>query len=376
MGNDEYRIPFFVRAARNSPRSDIVFVASTTTYLAYANSRQAAELIYGATGDVSFLDEVYRTLLAHPEVGLSGYDIHADGTPRRYMSRLRPLIDMQPGVTKTWSFQADTLILAWLERSGYRFDVITDEDLHRDGAGALDGYRLAITGSHPEYASSRILDAFEAHLVAGGRLMYMGGNGFYMRVAFSDALPGAMEMRRVSQSLAGLWNEAPGQHYFSFTGELAGLWENLGRPLQAMAGVGFADLMTGTELTYELTSDARSPRAAFIMQGVEGPITNPYGTTYGLLCSDEFDRFDPQLGSPRHGLVIAKALRKPAVHPFDKDLCADMTFFETPGGGAVFATASISWSLGLNRNCRNNAIAQVTRNVVDRFLDSAAFKMR
>ncbi len=375
MDDHEYRIPFFVRAARDAKRNDIVFIAPTATYLAYANSRQAAELIHGATGDDSFLDEVYRTLRAHPELGLSGYDIHADGTPRRYMSRLRPLIDVQPGVNKAWSFQADTLILAWLERSGYAFDVITDDDLHREGPGALDGYRLAITGGHPEYVSTPMLDALERHVETGGRLIYMGGNGFYMRVAFSDAVPGAMEMRRVAQSLAGLWNEAPGQHHFSFTGELAGLWENLGRPLQALAGVGFADLMIGMDLTYEPTEAARSERAAFILRGVDGPVANAYGKTYGMLCSDEFDRFDPALGSPEHGLVVARAVRKAAVRSFEKDVAADMTFFETPSGGAVLSTASISWSLGLNHAGRDNAISRITRNVVDRFIDPAPFTM-
>ena len=36
-----------------------------------------------------------------------------------------------------------------------------------------------------------MLDALEEWQRNGGRLMYLGGNGFYWRVAFSDAWPGA-----------------------------------------------------------------------------------------------------------------------------------------------------------------------------------------
>jgi N,N-dimethylformamidase len=31
-----------------------------------------------------------------------------------------------------------------------------------------------MTGTHPEYASERMLDAYEAYVTGGGNLMYMG----------------------------------------------------------------------------------------------------------------------------------------------------------------------------------------------------------
>lgn len=371
----EYRIAFFVFPAKNVRQSDIVFVASTATYLAYANSAQAAELIYAATKDERVKDTVYRTLKAHPEYGCSLYDIHSDGTPRRYASRLRPLIDVQPGVRKAWSLQADTLVTAWLERSGYRFDVVTDDDLHENGPDILTGYRLIITGSHPEYMSLATREAFDAHLAQGGRLIYLGGNGFYLRVAFSDKVPGAMEMRRVSQALEGLWNEESGDHYFSFTGELAGLWKNLEYPSHRTVGVGFKNMMIGDSLSFKLTEAAHSPRAQFIFEEIDGPISNPFGELYGNLASDEFDRFDVRSGSPAHALVVATAIRQPAPFTFMESYQADMVFFETPSGGAVFSTGCISWGLGLNANGRDNDISRVTKNVIDRFIDPEHFSV-
>lgn len=262
---------------------------------------------------------------------------------------------------------------AWLERSGYAFDIVTDHDLHRDGGSALEGYRLVITGSHPEYMSLEIREAYDAHLAAGGRLVYLGGNGFYMRVAFSDKVDGAMEMRRVSQPLQGLWDEAPGNHYFSFTGELAGLWRNQHNPSNASVGVGFANIMLGTELTFERTEAAESPRASFLFEGTEGPIRNDFGKIYGMLGGDEFDRFDPDKGSPHHGLVVATAVALAAEHPLAEQYQADMTFFETPAGGAVLSVSCISWGLGLNGNGRDNQVSRVMKNLVDRFVADEPF---
>lgn len=372
-GEHDYRIPFFVRVGAASKRAPIAFIASTATYMAYANSVRTAELLYLATQDAGQLNEVFHTLKAHPEFGLSTYDTHSDGSGVRYSSRLRPLVDVQPGVSKTWAFQADLLVTAWLERSGYAFDVVTDEDLHRDGAAALAGYRLVMTGSHPEYMSLAMRQAFDGHLATGGRLIYLGGNGFYMRVAFSEAVPGVMEMRRVAQSLVGLWNEPPGEHYFSLTGELGGLWQNLHLPPQVSVGVGFANLLIGTSLCFEPTEAAASSRANFIFAGVDGAVHNDFGAIYGPLGSDEFDRWDPAQGSPCHALVVATAVRQKAGHPFEPHYQADMTFFETPNGGAVFSTACISWGLGLNRNDRVNDVSRVTANVIDRFVDPRPF---
>ena len=41
-----------------------------------------------------------------------------------------------------------------------------------------------MTGTHPEYHSTPMWDAMKAWIDRGGRLMYMGGNGWYWRIAF------------------------------------------------------------------------------------------------------------------------------------------------------------------------------------------------
>jgi N,N-dimethylformamidase len=54
---------------------------------------------------------------------------------------------------------------------------------------------------------------------------------------------------------------------------------------------------------------------------------------------------------------------------------ADMTFFETPGGGAVFSVGSIAWGASLPHNGYENNVARVSENVLRRFLADQPFLM-
>ncbi|HAF68893.1 MAG TPA: hypothetical protein DCL16_07200 [Acidimicrobiaceae bacterium] len=54
---------------------------------------------------------------------------------------------------------------------------------------------------------------------------------------------------------------------------------------------------------------------------------------------------------------------------------ADIVFFETPNGGAVFSVGSISWFGALARNGYDNDVARMTQNVLERFLDAEPFAL-
>ena len=126
-------------------------------------------------------------------------------------------------------FQADTHLLAWLEAKGYAFDLLTDEELHREGVAALEGYRTVMTTSHPEYHTAQTLDALEGYRDGGGRFLYMGGNGFYWRVALHEEAPGVIEIRRGEGGIRA-WAAEPGEYYNGFDGAYGGLWRRGGRP--------------------------------------------------------------------------------------------------------------------------------------------------
>ena len=50
----------------------------------------------------------------------------------------------------------------------------------------LNHYKALVLNTHPEYWTLQMFDRLEAYLAQGGRLLYLGGNGLYKRVAFID----------------------------------------------------------------------------------------------------------------------------------------------------------------------------------------------
>jgi N,N-dimethylformamidase len=377
------RTPFVVRPASTSAAAEVLFLVPTATYLAYANHRMTIE---GADffPARNRLRPEFQYLREHPEVGLSMYEYHPDGSGVMYSSMRRPVLNLKPGADG-WAFTADTNLVAFLEQSGRTYDVATDEDLHRDGAKLLQRYRVVMTGSHPEYWSTAMLDGLEQYLAHGGRFMYLGGNGFYWRVAFHPDHPGVMEVRRAEDGTRG-WIAEPGEYYHAWGGEYGGLWRRLGRAPNLLVGVGFAAQGFDRAAPYRRRIESFDSRAAWIFEGVESDdVIGDYGVGRGA-AGQEIDRYDDKLGSPSHAVILATAsdhseemLRTKeellATRPVVKDpkIRADMVFFETPAGGAVFSVGSIAWFGALSHHGWDNDICRITTNVLNRFADPTPF---
>ncbi len=382
---DEFILPLFVTPGATVKRAPVALLISTATYLSYANQRMSL------TPSAILRNPKPRNaadawLLAHPEVGLSQYEYHRDGSGVHFSSHLRPVVNLAPK-TLTWGFCADTNLTAWLEAIDQPFDIITDAELDKSGQGALTPYLVVITCSHPEYYSTRMRDGLESWLADdGGRLMYMGGNGFYWRVAFHPEKPAIMEVRRAEGGTRA-WMARPGEYNHQFTGEFGGLWRRIGKPPNELAGVGFAAQGFDGGTCYELQAAARDPRLTFMLHGLqEGERFGGYGTQGGGAAGEEIDRFDVNLGSPAHALVVASSVdHKPGmlrtveeVHMSappgaDHNVRADVVFFETASGGAVFSTGSISYAGALAHNQYDNDVALMTANTLQRFLDPTPF---
>ena len=169
----------------------------------------------------------------------STYNRHPDGTGISLSSLRRPVLTLRPGFltfndargSGLRHFSADSHLTDWLDAIGQGFDVITDHDLHREGAALLAPYRCVVTGSHPEYHTPQTLDALQAYIGGGGRLCYLGGNGFYWRIAVSASVPDVLEVRRAEGGIRA-WDAAPGEAYHQLDGGYGGLWRRLGRPPQ------------------------------------------------------------------------------------------------------------------------------------------------
>ena len=389
-GGAEFYTPFAVLPPADGPTAEVVFLLPTATYCAYANLRirltsQWNELIHGR---LTVLDDTDLLMLRFPEIGRSTYDSHTDGSTVVYSSMHRPVTNFRPK-GRIYKFCQDLLIVAWLEAEGVPFDVITDDDLDRLGVEAVAPYRTVITSSHPEYISTGIFDAVESYLRGGGRLMYIGGNGFWHRFAYHPSRPGVGEVRRTD--LPRLWISDVSQGHHSFTGEAGGTWIGLGRAPQLITGVGFVTQGFDECSYYRRTEASRDERASFIFEGVDDEIIGGFGLLQNGAAGYEIDRTDAGLGTPAHALVVASSENHsnlydlmvgaledtlPVTDPEAPDrIRADMLFFETPGGGAVFSVGSIAWSGSLSYNGYDNNTAAVSRNVLRRFLDPAPFEM-
>jgi len=379
-------VTFFVRPPLGTATAPVAFLASTATYMAYANSHHGwedplSEICYGAALE---LGPTELFLNSRPDYGRSTYDRHRDGSGVCYSSRLRPILNTRPKHS-LWNFGADLHIVDWLEATGQPYDVITDEDLHRDGLALLAPYKCIVTGTHPEYHSAAQLGAVEAYLARGGRLIYLGGNGFYWRIAWHPTSPGVIEMRRTENGTR-TWIAEPGEYYLGFTGEYSGLWRNNGFAPQRLVGVGYASEGFDVSSCYRRAPGSFDPRAAFIFEGIGREETiGDFGLVGGGAAGLELDIVDPRLGTPPHALLLASSGRHSNVYVLTPEelmsaypgidgieeakVRADMVFFETPEGGGVFSTGSIAWAGSLFHNRYDNNVARITGNVLRRFID-------
>jgi N,N-dimethylformamidase len=398
---DDY-LAFFVRPPRyRAPDASIpkvAFLAPTASYIAYANhgehiTARGAELQMNRLLPFGHAD-LY--LYDHPELGGSLYDCHADGSGVCYSSRLRPVLNFSARYhswlgghgSALYQYNADTHLFDWLDHKGVDYDVITDEDLHEHGYELIRDYQVILTGTHPEYHSTPMWDGLKAWIDRGGRLMYLGANGWYWRIAYHEELPGVIELRRAEDGIR-TWIAEPGEYFHSFNAEYGGLWRRIGRAPNVICGVGFIAQGFDVSSFYRRAPDADNPRVAFIFEGVPDDIIGNFGLIGGGAAGIELDCITTDLGSPPNMLRLASSDgHSPMMMLVNEEfgvvppnlsaevnarVKADLAFGETPAGGALFCTSSIAWCGSLSHKSYDNNVSKITWNVLKRFLDPTPF---
>ncbi len=383
-------LPFYVLPKRGGPFAPIAFLASTFTYLAYANHER------------SQLDEGYRDRVAawgaypynpcdYPIYGRSTYNRHLDGSGISFSSRRRPILTIRPGFLTFCDprgsgmrhYPADLHLLAWLEAKGFDFDIVTDEDLDDEGVALIAPYRTVLTGSHPEYHTLGTIDALAAYTRQGGRLCYLGGNGFYWRVARAMAAPHLIELRRAEGGIR-TWAAEPGEYHHQIDGQLGGLWRRNRRPPQMLVGVGFSCQAAFEGTHYRRLPASYDPRFAWMFDGIEQDVLGDYGLSGGGAAGFELDRADPMLGTPDNAVILARSEDPlPSFLTVPEELLTnvasingervedlsrgEIVYFDTPSGGAVFSVGSITFCGSLWRNGFEGPISRLLENVMRRF---------
>jgi N,N-dimethylformamidase len=392
-GDEQDIVPFYVLPPKGAVAKPLVFLASTFTYQIYGNHRR------GNT-DADFharqaeWDAYPHNADQHPEYAASTYNTHIDGSGVCYSSLRRPLLTMRPGYITYFDkrgsglrhFPADTHLIDWLTVKGIDFDIVTDHDLDREGVALLRPYRAVVTGSHPEYHTPNTLNAIQDYVDGGGRLAYLGGNGFYWRIANSQAIPDVVEVRRAEGGIRA-WAAEPGDYFHALDGGYGGLWRRNGRPPQTLCGVGFSAQGLFEGSYYRRLPAAADPRAAWIFDGIDNEIIGDFGLSGGGAAGFELDRADFKLGTPPNALILARSEAHQAhfvVVPEEllthtmtvtgerpKALIrAEIVYFETVSGGAVFSTGSITFCGSLSHNNYVNNISRMLENVLTRFMQS------
>ena len=83
--------------------------------------------------------------------------------------------------------RVEVWVQTWLERLAatnpkYGFDVFTDMDFHH-GIANLNGYRLIVLDSHPEYWTGAMRSALDRYLALGGHVVNISGDGLFDRLS-------------------------------------------------------------------------------------------------------------------------------------------------------------------------------------------------
>ncbi|MBV8797595.1 MAG: hypothetical protein JO136_21870 [Hyphomicrobiales bacterium] len=379
--------PLFVRARNEG--ADVLFIAPTNTYLAYANDHFAASDMSGIMGHKRVISDDEAFINAHPEFGASCYDRHKDGSPVRYSSRRRPLLNTRPHypawITNSYRhFPVDLFFLEWLERLPHSYHVVTDEDVHARGSELLSKYKVVVTGSHPEYWTNKALTALEDYALGGGRILYLGGNGFYWITSIDPDRPWIIEVRRDNSGLRS-WDAPIGERTHVHTGEPGGLWRYRGRGPNRLLGVGFATEGFSKGRGYKRAPASYEPRFKAFFDGVNDDAIGKEGYILGGAASDECDRYDLALGSPAQTTVLASAtgfgpeylmvpedLGTPMPNsdgPNRPDMVrADMVYIPVAGSGEIFSVGSIGFVGAMAWNGFSNSTARLLDNVLAEFV--------
>ncbi|GAB3525191.1 N,N-dimethylformamidase beta subunit family domain-containing protein [Phytohabitans suffuscus] len=378
-------VPVFVAPPAGTATAPLLLVLPTNSYLAYGNDHVGVDSPRTQVWSqmVPTLDDFELFRDARRELGYSLYEAHADGSGVCYSSWRRPLLTMRERAydhnAPVWQFTGDMQLVDWLDRTGREVDIVTDHDLHAEGAGLLGRYRTVLTGTHPEYPSLEILEAYEEYVGHGGRLVYTGGNGMYWVTGYDPRDDQVIEIRRWGGTQA--WLAEPGEYHLGFTGQLGGIWRFRGRAPQKTFGVGFvAAGNPGASAGYRRV--AADPAVAWVFAGLTGQTFGGYGVAGGA-AGLEIDSASPPLGTSADAVVLATSVghgddmlearenfnmtsrvlggaRNPRVH-------ADLVLVPREGGGAVFSTGSIAFAGALYDLGGRAEISRLLGNVLDRF---------
>jgi hypothetical protein len=250
----------------------------------------------------------------------------------------------------------DAAFIAWLERNGYAVDYCMDLDVHQD-ARMLAPYRLLVSAGHDEYWSEEQRSHTEQYLANGGNLAFFSGNTCWWRIHYVD-LDTALVCNKHGKPGPDQWYVTrPEDSLIGVSYRNAGSWWRSRRTTLGYT-VQHSDhwVYAGTELRDGdvFGFDEEQPLIGYECDGV--PFVRD-ASGVAVLSDDA-----TASGTPANFLILGVA-ELGREWPTRLGAGATLGTFSMPGGGTVFNAATTDWVKLLERDDR---IAQITRNVLDR----------
>jgi len=346
----EFAFPWIVAPA--APRSPVAVLASNLTWNAYN--------AFGGRSNYINADRLPSAPIVNSRLELSRYT-EAEFTtwgaasyaplsferpePINHVDSREAITDPIEGRVACHLAPTEWRLLGWLEREGFAYDLYAETHFHR-ALPDLSAYKVVILSTHPEYWTRTMYDRLKDWVFnRGGRLMYLGGNGLNCEVELRDDETMVIHNGRITS----LWKEGIGAE------------SRFGKRHESEAGllgVVFTPSGAMTAAPYRVTDAAHW---AFAGTGLrEGDCfgrESLHRRCPGGASGHETDKVSPN--SPRGTRVLARGL-----NPDNGG--ADMAFYETPSGGAVFSAGSICYPSSL---LVDGGVSRVTANVLMRFLE-------
>jgi N,N-dimethylformamidase len=333
--------------APREPSAPVAVLASTNTWSAYnnwggrsnyinANRLPATPTVFaradlpryvdGTLSEHSFPDAEYLPLSFKRPEPLN--QIRQDEQPTD------PIRGRQPChlAAAEWRF------LAWLERERFGYDLFSEAQLH-DGTLDLDCYRVLVISTHPEYWSREMYRSVKEWIFErGGRLMYLGGNGIDCEVEFLDAA--TLRFLTEDEDPEGTDENRMHRSY---------------EPTSALLGVSYTESGAMTSAPYRtVEADHWAFAGTGLRDGDLFGVESLHERCPGGASGHETDK--RRASSPEGTVVLAKGLNV-------DDGGAELVYFETPSGGAVFSAGSITWTASV---LVDDGVSGITRNVLER----------
>jgi hypothetical protein len=339
-----FSFPLVVAPAR--PLAPVAVLASTNTWNAYN--------AFGGRSNYIMASRMLDTPLVNAKTDLPRYSLDNYGEwksstsfeplsfdrpePYNHIPEYVECHDPIAGRQACHLAPAEWRLLGWLEREEIAYDLYSEYQLH-DGTLDLDGYRVLILSVHPEYWSAEMYERAKRWVFErGGKLLYLAGNGLNCAIQFAH---GGTGMRCLNQWPAGY--ESRFHHRVESEANLL--------------GVVYSDPGAMTSAPYQVVEAGH-----WVFAGTGLEAGDRFGTrTLHERCPEgasghETDKISPS--SPKNVVLLARGLN-------DDNGGANLVYFETGSGGAVFSAGSIIYPAAL---LCDEPVSIITRNVLKRFL--------